>query len=298
MKKLPTLFFSRFLRYNIRMKNKTFTWIFFFLFALTASGAFAAFSENSRQGLLAISVTSQPAFNLENPEQHQGLTCVLLNLVSVGAFTSKDPISFSGGYNLYRYADNNPIRWVDPWGLSADDCKYKNFTLNILHVSENGRFPFDTSYINNAFRFLYEDNKVNFTIKSLLIHDYADKSDTFSDDFTNFNYYPTIIFGVYSSLDDENNAYANIILSETKFPNEKTGWFSGMIKYGQTLNKRAMVDWNNGQHLNNPSAVSFTLCHEAGHILGLIHSGGIMEQNNFSATSFDDPNSILKALEK
>ncbi len=36
---------------------------------------------------------------------------------ALGRFTSKDPIGFNGGMNLFRYADNNPMRWVDPWGL-------------------------------------------------------------------------------------------------------------------------------------------------------------------------------------
>ena len=116
-KKLSTLFFSRFLRYNIHMKNRTSTWIFFFLFVLTASGVFAAMVENPRQGLVALSVTSQPGSTENAAESHQGLTCIILNPVSVGAFTSKDPISFSGGNNLYRYADNNPVLFTDPWGL-------------------------------------------------------------------------------------------------------------------------------------------------------------------------------------
>jgi hypothetical protein len=66
---------------------------------------------------LAISVTSQPGSTENAAETHQGLTCVILNPVSVGAFISKDPIGFNGGNNLYRYADNNPMKWLDPWGL-------------------------------------------------------------------------------------------------------------------------------------------------------------------------------------
>lgn len=35
-----------------------------------------------------------------------------------GRFISKDPLSFAGGdVNLYGYVQNNPINWIDPWGL-------------------------------------------------------------------------------------------------------------------------------------------------------------------------------------
>jgi RHS repeat-associated protein len=35
----------------------------------------------------------------------------------VGRFTTKDPIGFAGGVNLYGYVRGNPIRYLDPWGL-------------------------------------------------------------------------------------------------------------------------------------------------------------------------------------
>jgi len=37
-----------------------------------------------------------------------------------GRFISKDPIGFDGGdVNLYGYVQNNPVNWIDPWGLEA-----------------------------------------------------------------------------------------------------------------------------------------------------------------------------------
>ena len=43
----------------------------------------------------------------------------------VGRFISEDPIGFEGGdVNLYVYASNNSIMFVDPWGLCA-----QNFSL-------------------------------------------------------------------------------------------------------------------------------------------------------------------------
>ena len=42
----------------------------------------------------------------------------------VGRFTSEDPIQFDGGSNWYGYAENDPIQFSDPTGLSKGDRWY------------------------------------------------------------------------------------------------------------------------------------------------------------------------------
>jgi len=34
-----------------------------------------------------------------------------------GRYVSADPIGLAGGMNLYAYVQNDPVNWVDPWGL-------------------------------------------------------------------------------------------------------------------------------------------------------------------------------------
>ena len=59
----------------------------------------------------------------------------------LGRFISEDPISFAGGdVNLFAYVGNNPINFVDPWGLGQQG---KDHALGRTGVPgfEPGRFP-------------------------------------------------------------------------------------------------------------------------------------------------------------
>jgi RHS repeat-associated protein len=67
----------------------------------------------------------------------------------VGRFITQDPIGLVGGNNLYQYTEN-PMRWVDPWGLSELlglvteahgllDPTAQKFRTTALGVSEDGK---------------------------------------------------------------------------------------------------------------------------------------------------------------
>ncbi len=56
---------------------------------------------------------------------------------SVGRFLTKDPIGLRGGVNYYSYVFNNPISWIDPWGLGRIGSR----TLDSSSIPFNGSGP-------------------------------------------------------------------------------------------------------------------------------------------------------------
>lgn len=45
----------------------------------------------------------------------------------IGRFLQPDPLGYIDGLNLYAYVNNNPLIWIDPWGL----CKEGNMAGGI-----------------------------------------------------------------------------------------------------------------------------------------------------------------------
>ncbi|MCW8931879.1 MAG: RHS repeat-associated core domain-containing protein [Gammaproteobacteria bacterium] len=45
---------------------------------------------------------------------------------SLGRYITSDPIGLEGGLNTYSYVENNPLNWVDPYGLIRWSGSYKS----------------------------------------------------------------------------------------------------------------------------------------------------------------------------
>jgi len=93
------------------------------LLALATGPASAYISENSRQGPAPVSVTSRLVIDQREAAPIQGLGLVLLELAADCLFITKDPIGFEGGNNLFNYVNNNPVRWLDQFGLSIENIE-------------------------------------------------------------------------------------------------------------------------------------------------------------------------------
>ncbi len=67
---------------------------------------------------------------------------------SLGRFISEDPIGFAGGTNFYAYVENNPLKWVDPWGLWNFASEYGTTGTDLTSAITNIEDDVDSIYDN------------------------------------------------------------------------------------------------------------------------------------------------------
>lgn len=76
-----------------------------------------------------------------------------------GRFLSEDPIGFKGGdFNLYRYVQNNPIRYNDPHGLFVPP-PFIIVPIQILPKPPSNN-EHDSSLLEKSTYLLYQDQKL------------------------------------------------------------------------------------------------------------------------------------------
>src|SRR5260370_27417535 len=56
-------------------------------------------------------------------------------------WTSQDPIGEYGGINLYGFTYNDPTRWIDPYGLAANEDFEGEITRELRDALEGNRVP-------------------------------------------------------------------------------------------------------------------------------------------------------------
>ncbi|WP_250515438.1 RHS repeat-associated core domain-containing protein [Caballeronia sp. INDeC2] len=67
---------------------------------------------------------------------------------SAGRFTTPDLIGLAGGINVYQYADANPVKWLDPLGLSK--CLYRGVSAKHPAIEDAKRGTATPGKINGS----------------------------------------------------------------------------------------------------------------------------------------------------
>lgn len=217
---------------------------------------------------------------------------------ALGRFTTKDPIGFNGGMNLYRYADNNPIIYTDPMGLSA--C-YKDLVVRVLNYYDSAPFSYGKAILNTGFNFF----KTIQDGPKIMVYDFNKPGQ--KDKLGTVGTWPWTertkeVFENFSLPSNSDEFIANIVIAETNWGNE-FGNTAGQTD--RTGKNQALVSGKYYAHLD-PIKLGWTVTHETGHILiGLAENSysvgsALMTPGSWDSTEFIEENQqkILDALAK
>jgi len=155
-----------------------------------------------------------------------------------GRWTAKDPIGFAGGdTNLFGYVTNDPINWIDPFGLKPpkDIPPGVDMQENINQAMNMSRLEFARA------------------VKTGGVWDYKQLGDEYQD-FGNYNY--GVVGRACGFSDDtlKKAAGAYQIKSGTSSP--KWGWPWGASPYGddprdQKWINEGIADYNSGYYVDS-----------------------------------------------
>ncbi|GAK50176.1 YD repeat protein [Candidatus Moduliflexus flocculans] len=67
----------------------------------------------------------------------------------IGRWMTRDPLGEAGGLNLYAFVGNNPVNWVDPWGLASCNQQQRNFFDDMITPAETvaKEYNFDPNFL-------------------------------------------------------------------------------------------------------------------------------------------------------